>query len=113
MDSLKSWYKRARGTAMASRRSFTREFKIETVRLATGSNPSTDQIARDMCIHPNTLYRWVKQFSEKPDIAFPGKAHMATSEAETIRQLKRENERLKMERDILKKAMAIFSSDPK
>jgi transposase len=98
---------------MVSRRSFTREFKIETVRLATGSDSSVDQIARDMGIHPNTLYRWVKQFSEKPEAAFPGKGHMATSEAETIRQLKRENERLKMERDILKKAMAIFSSDPK
>ena len=98
---------------MVSRRSFTREFKIETVRLVTGSDSSVDQIAGDMGIHPNTLYRWVKQFSEKPAVAFPGKGHMTTSEAETIRQLKRENERLKMERDILKKAMAIFSSDPK
>ena len=86
---------------MVSRRSFTREFKIETVRLVTGSDSSVDQIARDMGIHPNT------------EAAFPGKGHMSTSEAETIRQLKRENERLKMERDILKKAMAIFSSDPK
>lgn len=98
---------------MLSRRSFTREFKIETVKLATGNDSSIDQIARDMGIHPNTLYRWVKQFSDRQEAAFPGKGHMATSEAETIRQLKRENERLKMERDILKKAMAIFSSDQK
>jgi transposase len=98
---------------MVSRRSFTREFKIETVRLATSSDSSVYQIASDMGIHPTTLFRWVKQFSEKPEAAFPGRGHMASSEAETIRQLKRENERLKMERDILKKAMAIFSSDPK
>ena len=98
---------------MVSRRSFTREFKIETVKLATGSDSSANQVASDMGIHPNTLYRWIKQFSDKPEAAFPGKGHMATSEAETIRQLKRENERLKMERDILKKAMAIFSSDRK
>lgn len=98
---------------MLSRRSFTREFKIETVKLARGKDSSVDQIAGDMGIHPNTLYRWVKQFSDRQEGAFPGKGHMATSEAETIRQLKRENERLKMERDILKKAMAIFSSDPK
>lgn len=98
---------------MLSRRSFTREFKIETVKMATGSDTSVNQIAQDMGIHPNTLYRWVKQFSEKPEAAFPGKGHLVSSEAETIRQLKRENERLKMERDILKKAMAIFSSDPK
>lgn len=98
---------------MLSRRSFTREFKIETVKLATGSDSSVNQVASDMGIHPNTLYRWVKQFSEKPEVAFPGKGHMVSTEAEMIRQLKRENERLKMERDILKKAMAIFSSDPK
>jgi transposase len=52
-----------------------------------------------------------KQYSDKPQEAFPGTGHL-TSEAEMIRQLKRENERLKMERDILKKAMAIFSKDP-
>jgi len=98
---------------MVSRRSFTREFKIETVKLATDSASSANQVASDMGIHPNTLYRWIKQFSDKPEAAFPGKGHMATSEAETIRQLKRENERLKMERDILKKAMAIFSIDQK
>ena len=98
---------------MLSRRSFTKEFKIETVKMATGSDTSVNQVAQDMGIHPNTLYRWVKQFSAKPEAAFPGKGHLVSSEAETIRQLKRENERLKMERDILKKAMAIFSSDPK
>ena len=98
---------------MLSRRSFTREFKIETVKMATGSDTSVNQIAQDMGIHPNTLYRWVRQFSDKSEASFPGKGQLVSSEAETIRQLKRENERLKMERDILKKAMAIFSSDPK
>lgn len=96
---------------VSRRRRFNREFKIETVKLVTGSDNSVPQIAVDMGIHPNTLYRWVQQYSEKPQEAFPGTGHM-TSEAETIRQLKRENERLKMERDILKKAMAIFSKDP-
>jgi len=96
---------------VSRRRRFNREFKIETVKLVTGSDNSVPQIAVDMGIHPNTLYRWVQQYSEKPQEAFPGTGHM-TSEAEMIRQLKRENERLKMERDILKKAMAIFSKDP-
>jgi transposase len=95
---------------VSRRRRFTREFKIETVKLVTDSDNSVNQIATDMGIHPNTLYRWVQQYSEKPQEAFPGTGHM-TSEAEMIRQLKRENERLKMERDILKKAMAIFSKD--
>ena len=95
---------------VSKRRRFTREFKIETVKLVTDSDNSVNQVATDMGIHPNTLYRWVQQYSEKPQEAFPGTGHM-TSEAEMIRQLKRENERLKMERDILKKAMAIFSKD--
>jgi transposase len=95
---------------VSRRRRFTREFKIETVKLATNGDNSAAQVAADMGIHPNTLYKWVRQYSDKPQEAFPGIGHM-TSEAEMIRQLKRENERLKMERDILKKAMAIFSKD--
>jgi transposase len=98
---------------MVSRRKrFTHEFKIETVKLVTDSDNSVNEIAADLGIHPNTLYKWVRQYSEKPKEAFPGTGHV-TSDAETIRQLKRENERLKMERDILKKAMAIFSKDQK
>jgi len=98
---------------MVSRRKrFTREFKVETVKLVTDGDNSVTQIAADFGIHPNTLYKWVRQYSDKPEEAFPGTGHL-TSEAETIRQLKRENERLKMERDILKKAMAIFSKDQK
>lgn len=93
------------------RKSYTREFKVETVKLVTDGDAKVPEIARDMGIHPNTLYNWIQQFSAKPDEAFPGKGHVA-SDAEVIRQLRRENERLKMEREILKKAMAIFSKDP-
>ena len=96
---------------VSRRRRFTREFKVETVKLITDGDNSVSQIAADLGIHPNTLYKWVKQYSDKPQEASPGSGHV-TSDAEMIRQLKRDNERLKMERDILKKAMAIFSKDP-
>ena len=96
---------------VSRRKSYTREFKIETVKLVTDGGAKVPEIARDMGIHPNTLYNWIQQFSAKPEEAFPGKGHVV-SDAEVIRQLKRENERLKMEREILKKAMAIFSKDP-
>lgn len=96
---------------VSRRKSYTREFKIETVKLVTDGDAKVPEIARDMGIHPNTLYNWIQQFSAKSEEAFPGKGHVA-SDAEVIRQLKRENERLKMEREILKKAMAIFSKDP-
>jgi len=97
---------------VSKRRRFTREFKIETVGLITGSDHTVAEVARDLDIHPNTLYRWVRQHGQNPQEAFPGKGGQ-TSEAEELRRLRRENQRLKMERDILKKAMAIFSNDPK
>jgi len=97
---------------VSRRKSFTRDFKIETVKLVTDSDMSVSQVAEDLDIHPNTLYRWVRQFGEDPEEAFPGKGKQ-TSEAEQLRQLKRENQRLRMERDILKKAMTIFSKEQK
>lgn len=97
---------------VAKRRSFTREFKIETVQMLTSTDTSVVQAAEDLGIHPNTLYKWVRQYGERPEDAFPGKGRQA-SEAEQIRQLQRENQRLRTERDILKKAMAIFSKEPK
>ena len=97
---------------VSKRRRFTREFKIETVRLLTGSDQSVAGVADDLEIHPNTLYKWIRQYGENPEEAFPGKGRQ-TSEAEELSRLKRENQRLRMERDILKKAMAIFSNDPK
>lgn len=93
------------------RKDYTREFKVETVKMVTDGGANASEVARDMGLHPNTLYKWIKELSTKPEDAFPGKGHMASSDAEMIRQLKRENERLRMERDILKKAMAIFSKD--
>jgi transposase len=94
------------------RKTYTREFKVETVKLITERGESVSQVALDMGIHENTLYKWVRTLSAKPEEAFPGKGHM-TSDAEMLRQLKRDVERLTMERDILKKAMAIFSQDQK
>ena len=97
---------------VSRRKSFTREFKIETVKLVTDSDLTVTEVAEDFGIHPNTLYRWVRQFGENPEEAFPGKGKQ-TSEAEQLRLLKRDNQRLRMERDILKKAMAIFSQEKK
>ncbi len=97
---------------VSKRRTYTREFKVETVNLITGSNQSVAEVARDLEIHPTTLYKWIRQYRENPVEAFPGKGKQA-SEAEEISRLRRENQRLKMERDILKKAMAIFSNNPR
>jgi transposase len=97
---------------VSKRRRYTREFKIETVRLITDSDQTVSEVARDLEIHPNTLYKWVHQYGENPKEAFPGKGKQ-DPEADELTRLRHENQRLKMERDILKKAMAIFSKDPK
>ena len=97
---------------VAKRRSYTREFKVETVQMLMTTDVSVTEAAADLGIHSNTLYKWVRQYGERPEEAFPGKGRQ-TSETEQIKQLQRENQRLRMERDILKKAMVIFSKEPK
>ena len=91
-----------------TQRTFTREFKVEAVKLVESSQKSQAQIARDLGIADSTLHNWCKQFSEQGEQAFPGSGHQMP-EAEEIRHLKRENEILRQERDILKKAIGIFS----
>ena len=89
-------------------RTFTREFKQEGVQLVRSSNKSQAQIARDLGIADSTLHHWCKPLSEHGEQAFPGSGHQ-TAQEEEIRHLKRENEVLRQERDILKKAIGIFS----
>jgi len=89
-------------------RTFTREFKQEAVQLVRSSDKSQAQIARDLGIADSTLHHWCKQFSEHGQQAFPGSGHQ-TPQEEELRHLKRENEVLRQERDILKKAIGIFS----
>ena len=95
---------------VAKRRSFTREFKVETVQMLMTTDVSVTEAAADLAIHPNTLYKWVRQYGERPEEAFPGKGRQ-TSDAEQIKQLQRENQRLRMERDILKKAALYFAKE--
>ena len=83
-------------------RTFTREFKVEAVKLAHSSHKSLAQIARDLGIADSTLQRWHQRFSEHGEQAFPGSGHQLPQEEES-RRLKRENELLRQERDILKK----------
>jgi len=93
-----------------SRRSYTREFKLEAVRLVSERGLSVSQAARDLDIHENVLRKWVKQYREDPAHAFPGAGQMKPEQAE-VAQLKNEIRKLKAERDILKKAAAYFAKD--
>jgi transposase len=91
-----------------TQRTFTKEFKQEAVQLVQSSGKSQTQIARDLGIADSTLHHWCKLFSQQGEQAFPGSGHQSPHEEE-IRHLKRENELLRQERDILKKAIGIFS----
>jgi transposase len=89
-------------------RVFTKEFKLEAVRLAQTSGKSMTQIARDLGISDSALHSWRKQFADFGEQAFPGKGHQTELEEEN-RRLRRENDILKQERDVLKKAVRIFA----
>ena len=94
------------------KRYFDREFKYEAIRLVNEGKRSLGDIARDLDIHPNLLHQWRRKYRADMEHAFPGKGHLKPPEEE-IRRLQRENENLKEEKDILKKALAIFSKHPK
>ena len=87
------------------RRSYDRKFKIEAVRLATRGNKTMTQVARDLGINSNNLARWRLILADDPSFAFPGKEKLKPAD-EDLRRLKIEL------RDILKKALAIFSRNP-
>ena len=92
------------------RRKYTREFKIEAVRLAEKSNKSMVDLAQDLGIHQNTLYKWRRQLLAEGQEAFPGQGNRKASDAEML-QLRRELEQAREERDILKKALVFFSKE--
>ena len=91
-----------------SRRQYSREFKFEAVQLWETSGRSASQIERELGTGKGVLKRWKREFAAAGDEAFPGHGRLAP-EQEHVRQLERENEILRQERDILKKAIAIFS----
>ena len=92
------------------RRKFSREFKLEAVKLVRERGVSVAQAGRDLDVHENVLRKWVKEFSSDPVQAFPGQGQMKPEQQE-IERLRREVARLKAERDILKKAAAYFAKE--
>jgi transposase len=90
-----------------TRRKFSREFKIEAVRLVTDRDVTVAQAARDLDVAESVLRRWMRELTATPAAAFPGNGQMRSDLAE-IAALKKEVARLRAERDILKKA-SLFS----
>jgi len=95
---------------MKTRKRYTREFKEDAVRLVTEQGYKRTEAARNLGIDRGMLGRWIKDFEADEMEAFRGHGKL-TVEQEELRQLREENRRLKMERDILKKATAFFAKE--
>ena len=98
-------------TMTENRQTYTAEFKREAVRLVTEQRYGVAETARNLGINVHMLRRWKQAYTVSPPAAFPGNGRL-TLEPNELRQRRDENKRLRMERDILKKAMRFFVNEP-
>ena len=89
-------------------RKYSKEFKLEAVRLSSQDGVTCVEVADDLGINVQTLYDWRAKHREDGEEAFPGSGHQ-TAEKARITELERKVNKLETERDILKKAMSIFA----
>jgi transposase len=92
------------------RKRHTKEFKVEVIRLAESSNKPKAQIEQELGITNGLLGKWREKYKDEGLEAFPGKGNLKPTD-ERIRDLERENVRLRQEREILKKVLGIFSRE--
>ena len=95
---------------MTKRKSFSAEFKREAVRLFETSQKPPADLARELGVRRNQLYKWKEQLVKRGTEAFPGTGKSASDE---LARLRKELEQVKEERDILKKAAAYFAKELK
>ncbi|MEI6848096.1 MAG: transposase [Chlorobiaceae bacterium] len=95
-----------------SRRKYSKEFKVDAVELMMRSNKSIIETATSLGIRADLLRRWEKEYSANKTAPFPGSGHLKEPEEERFRKLERELRIVTEEREILKKALAVFSRTP-
>ena len=95
-------------TEQKEKRTYSREFKLEAVPLSESSDKSMSEVERELGITRYLLSKWVRQVRHEPGQVFPGKGNLSEHE-EALHRLQCEVEVLKQEREILKKAVLIFS----
>jgi transposase len=89
-------------------RQFSKEFKRNALQLVMEKGVSVGKVARDLDIHPNQIHRWRRDYLAEGASAFAGTGNVKPEDAE-LRRLQKELEDVKEERDILKKALSVFS----
>jgi transposase len=92
------------------RKTYTAEFKIAAVKLIAQQGYSLREAARNLGVSEKQLRKWKRDLEDQGQQAFPGNGNLPPAQEE-IRRLKEENQRLRMERDILKKATAFFAKE--
>ena len=92
------------------RKSYDKEFKLSAVKTIVEGAMSVSRVSKDLGVNENSLHKWKRDYLEDQQNAFPGKGRMKPEEEE-LRKLKRELQIVKMERDILKKAIAFFAKE--
>ena len=98
--------------APRTRRKFTQEFKDDAVSLVIDQGYSCAEVARRLGVSANNVNRWVRQYRQRNQIESANGLTPEEMEAE-LKRLRKENKRLEMERDILKKAAAFFANESK
>lgn len=92
------------------RRKFTKDFKLEAVKMVTEGGLSKSEVGRRLEISPATIGNWVQAFQVDGNVAFPGNGKLKP-EDERIRQLEKENRDLRIQNEFLKKTAAYFASE--
>jgi len=90
------------------RRVFTKEFKNETISLVPDRGMKVKDVSKDLGVDTVLIYQWIRKYKSDPEHSFPGKGKLKP-EDDKMRKLERELADVKEERDILKKAISIFS----
>jgi transposase len=98
--------------ARRTRRNYTKEFKADAVGLVVEQGYSSAEVGRRLGVSENNVNRWVRQYRDKKAIASTDGLTREQLEAE-LKRLRKENKRLEMEREILKKAAAFFANESK
>ena len=98
--------------ARRTRRNYTKEFKADAVGLVVEQDYSSAEVGRRLGVSENNVNRWVRQYRDKNDSVSEDGLTREQLEAE-LKRLRKENKRLEMEREILKKAAAFFANESK